>query len=324
MKSMMSITSERFRTTFLIVYVLSSLIPTLILIFSVMQYMIPELTSLQITNLTDTATYTLAAMLAVPFLGYFLMSWWISSLEKLTESIKAKTAAVMSDRVVINERNELVTLQHHLDGLYDELQTKIHQLNLYSHQLMESKKRLSKMAVTDELSGLFNRRYFDRRLMQEIQRAETRKSPLALIMIDVDGFRKFNKDYGNASGDNLLRAVGLLIRDYVKKDGIACRHGGDEFGIILPDNNIEDAAQLAQRITDSASRITPGPSIRGETVNVSISCGVVSYTDRFSGLMSEPDRLVAQAVAAGKSSVVCLTPKGPEEAKPPIQGRKPA
>ena len=309
MKGLMSLTSERFRTSFMVVYVLSSLIPTLILIFVLLNYVKPILHNDQLMYLTDVATYTLAAMLAVPFLGFLLMSWWINSLEKLTADIKAKTSEILQDRVIITEKNELVTLHRHIDGLYDELQDKITELKSQSEELINSKRKLSRMAVTDELTTLFNRRQFEKRMTSEVKNAEKRKHPLALILLDVNDFKDYNKKFGHAAGDKLLRALGLLIRDYVGKNDLPFRYGGDEFAIILPGRKTEEAAALAQKLVDAAGHLATEDVGKGQTRKASISCGVVSYSKGYAGLMAEADRCLNQALIAGKSKVVCLTPQ---------------
>lgn len=299
-----SLASERFRTTFLAFYALSCLIPTLIVVFIFIQYVRPLMFPYQMDALADIITYGLAAMLAVPFLGFFLMSWWVNSLERLTEELRTRSAEVLSERIVINEKNELVTLHRHFDGLFGELKGKIEEVNKYSKELSEHKKKISRMAVTDELTTLYNRRYFDKRLMEEIKKAEKKKQPLGLIMLDIDGFKKYNARYGHEAGNDLLRSLGLLIRDYVRKTGIPFRYGGDEFGIIVPNRNIEGTAAAAEELTNAISLLTT----QGKE-KASVSCGVVSYSQALEGLILEADRCLDQAKTSGKGKVVCLTPK---------------
>ena len=132
---------------------------------------------------------------------------------------------MLNGEIEITETNEILAIEKHLDGLYGELQAKIDQMNQYGHELEESKKRLSQMAASDQLTGLYNRRQFEPRLTFEVKRAEKERKELALIMIDVDGFRKYNETYGHRAGDKLLRDMGLLIRDQIRRFDSAFRYG---------------------------------------------------------------------------------------------------
>ncbi|MEW6267083.1 MAG: GGDEF domain-containing protein [Thermodesulfobacteriota bacterium] len=305
-----SLTSERFRTTFLVFYVLSSLLPILILMYVITQYVRPHLTPNQVDALMDPVTYGLVIMLVMPIFGLVLMTWWIKSLESLTNEIKTKSAEVLSERVEITENNEIFTLKRHMDGLFGELKGKISQIDRYSKELDESKKKITELAVTDELTTLYNRRHFDKTLFEQVQKAEKGKYNLALVMLDVDGFKKYNQSYGHPAGDELLRSLGLLLQDYLRKIGLPFRYGGDEFGVILPRKNVEEAAALAHKLVEAASHISI-KGTKGDSEKLSLSCGVVSYDGNFSGLFAEADRCLQEAASSGRGSVVLLTPKNP-------------
>ena len=248
-------------------------------------------------------------MLAVPILGIIMMSWWIRNLEKLTEDIRKKTSHLLSERIEMTGKNEIVFLQRHMDGLYGELQGKINELNEQSKALTEQKKRITRLEAMDELTSLLKRRLFDSKLMEEIKKAEKAKTEIGLLMIDVDGFKKYNQIHGHAAGDHLLKNLGLLIKDSVRKIGLPFRYGGDEFAVILPKHNIEQAAAVAQKIVDAASRITVKGEGEDASAPLSVSTGVVSYGKNYKGLFMEADRAVHEANSAGKGSVVCLTPE---------------
>ncbi len=161
-------------------------------------------------------------------------------------------------------------------------------------QLQEEVQRLS---ITDELSGLFNRRYFNQNLPKEIKNAERWRSSLSLIMIDIDDFKNYNDTYHHLKGDELLKEVANVISQNIRgeRDGDWCsrfeddgssigdwasRFGGDEFAIILPGAEDEDALKVADRIRKVFSELTFNP--KGTPVQKSLSLGIAhcSYSER--------------------------------------------
>ena len=307
-RSILSVATERFRTTFLAFYALSSLVPTLIVLYIIFQEVRPHLTPAQAETVMGPIYYGLLAMLGVPFLGFFLMSWWMKSLANLTEKIKEKTAAVMQDSLKITEKNELIAVEQHLDGLYEELQEKIRQLNEYSGQLVDSKKKLSEMSVTDELTDLYTRLQFDQRLTEEIERAEKYKRQLSLIMVVVDGFKNYKETFGQEAADELLHGLGLLIQDYVGRSDLPFRYGENEFAILLPESGLENAASVAQKLIDAASLTVTG-SGEGGKIKVSIGSGVAGYSPGQKDFAEEVGRCIEAARTAGGGGVVLLPPR---------------
>jgi diguanylate cyclase (GGDEF)-like protein len=168
-----------------------------------------------------------------------------------------------------------------------------------------------RMAVTDGLTGLFNRRHFDQRLTEESLRAGRYGHPLSLIMLDIDHFKWFNDRYGHLEGDRLLVRVARLIEESVRRTDLVARYGGDEFVLLLPETDTEGARQAAERVWRSVTDLALGPTIcqptpsqsgyrvqaRGENRPrraVTVSAGVA--TCRLGG--SSPDKLLAAADCA--------------------------
>src|SRR5437762_6847689 len=100
----------------------------------------------------------------------------------------------------------------------------------------------------DPLTQLANRRYFEERLLEEVQRAKRHESPLSLVMLDLDDFKKINDQYGHPAGDEALRITARIIRQTIRTIDVACRYGGEEFAIILPQTGKPGAAVIAERI----------------------------------------------------------------------------
>jgi PleD family two-component response regulator len=111
-------------------------------------------------------------------------------------------------------------------------------LSLYNLKLREE---LREQATHDPLTGLCNRRFLEENLARELHRARRANSPLCVVMLDLDNFKPFNDTFGHDAGDSMLRELGQMLREKLRKSDIACRYGGDEFVLVLPDSSLADA-----------------------------------------------------------------------------------
>jgi diguanylate cyclase (GGDEF)-like protein len=107
---------------------------------------------------------------------------------------------------------------------------------------------LREMALRDTLTGLYNRRYLEDAIVRELHRAERGGKPVAVIMIDIDHFKRFNDKYGHDAGDFVLGAVGRTITANVRPSDLACRYGGEELAVVMPDANLEVACARAEKL----------------------------------------------------------------------------
>jgi diguanylate cyclase (GGDEF)-like protein len=121
---------------------------------------------------------------------------------------------------------------------------------------------LRDQATRDGLTGLFNRRFFEEAAERELSRAKRHQRPLVFMVLDVDHFKRFNDTYGHDAGDYLLREVGQLLRRSVRQSDFACRYGGEEFVLILPESPVESALERADQIRRGFRALGSGASQR--------------------------------------------------------------
>ncbi len=160
------------------------------------------------------------------------------------------------------------------------------------------------MSIRDGLTKLYNHRQFYNRLEEEFSRAERYTTPLSLIFIDIDDFKRINDLYGHSCGDEVLKQIGQLIRAVARESDIPARYGGEEFTIILPNTGPAGAMDLARRLSESI-RNHPFPKIQDDRVTVSI--GVATLENRnlqaFDQLVHLADAAMYKAKSGGKDGV---------------------
>jgi diguanylate cyclase (GGDEF)-like protein len=177
-------------------------------------------------------------------------------------------------------------------------------LSLANLKLQET---LRYQAIRDPLTGLFNRRFMEETLGREISRVYRKATPLGIIMMDLDHFKHFNDTFGHVAGDVLLSALGSHLRDQVRKEDVACRFGGEEFILILPDASLEVTCQRAEELRSLVHDLHI--QHQGQTLGgVTISMGVAVYPDHGDtpeGLIRAADAALYRAKGEGRDRV-CL------------------
>jgi diguanylate cyclase (GGDEF)-like protein len=164
------------------------------------------------------------------------------------------------------------------------------------------------MAITDGLTGLYNRRYFEQVLPQEMERAGRYDQTFGLLMIDVDNFKNFNDTYGHPMGDRILATIATSIEKSLRSVDFAFRYGGEELVVLLLESGQKNACKVAERIRQRVVRDT-NKRMRGLlkepiTVSVGVACYPLDGAD-VDTLVSKADDLLYQAKSAGKNCVKC-------------------
>jgi diguanylate cyclase (GGDEF)-like protein len=159
-------------------------------------------------------------------------------------------------------------------------------------------------AIVDPLSGLFNRRYFHERLEEELQRAQRHKTPVGLLMIDIDDFKSINDRFGHVAGDTVIRGVSDILRRSVRKFDLCTRFGGEEFAIVMPGSGPENSTSVAERIRQRIEAFQPEePGLADLRVTASIG---LSFSHDMSAreLIDRADQALYAAKRAGKNRVI--------------------
>src|SRR4029077_12101763 len=155
-------------------------------------------------------------------------------------------------------------------------------------RLRDSRKELERLSVTDDLTGLYNRRYLMDTLANELRRSRRLEHPCALLMADVDHFKEYNDTYGHLAGDDALLRIAAVLREATRDVDCAARYGGEEFVVLMPETKAPGAIEAAERIR---TRLTADERVGGE---LSVSIGVAQFPDDGDA----PEALLARADAA--------------------------
>jgi len=173
-------------------------------------------------------------------------------------------------------------------------------------ELAMKNRLLRELSIRDDLTKLYNQRYFHKKIEQEVHRAYRQKHSLTLVLFDIDGFKLYNDTYGHQKGNEILRKVGEIVSRLVRRDiDTAFRYGGDEFVVILPETTEERALQVAERIRTACEK----------RAFVTVSVGVRSYVrgDTPDSVLRDADQAMYAAKQKGGNTVQVLVRQGLEQ-----------
>jgi diguanylate cyclase (GGDEF)-like protein len=171
---------------------------------------------------------------------------------------------------------------------------------------LKFQEKLRQDCIRDPLTGLFNRRYLEESLKRELLRSQRTEKPLGVIMVDVDHFKKFNDNYSHEAGDKVLQVVGEFLQESIRGSDIACRYGGEELTLILPDANLKQTQERAEEIRQGMKQLII--RYKGEKLpQVTASFGVASYPQQGTTsqmLLSKADAALYAAKDKGRDCVM--------------------
>lgn len=169
------------------------------------------------------------------------------------------------------------------------------------HKLEDANNTISRLAATDELTGLYNRRYFNEQLQNSLSAARRHDHPLSLVLIDLDHFKQVNDSFGHGGGDQVLQKFSQLLQEMVRSEDTLARWGGEEFILLLPHTELEQATVLAERIRTALSQLccSEAPAV------ITASFGVASLQpdEDGSSLIKRTDEALYRAKQHGRNRV---------------------
>ena len=248
-----------------------------------------------------------------------------------TETLLGKSIAQIQEEGILNLLDEPERFQAMLDDTHSVSEPSLfeykgHWLLTSAHTILDANgspigsaallrdvtleqamlKELERLSITDALTDVFNRRHLDATLKTELKRARDTGSPLAVIMFDADHFKKFNDTYGHDQGDRVLKMVGQVMKETVRKYDVPCRYGGEEFTVILPSTDAEGAMHFAERLRKNVE------AMRVDELKVTISLGVACFpmiaADLPEALIEAADAALYVSKESGRNCSTIATP----------------
>lgn len=222
----------------------------------------------------------------------------------------AQKEAIAQMNATKKAQEELLALQN---TTQEELETRVQErtfeLNIALQELEEANRELEEKNTSDELTSLYNRRFYDQKIMAEFRRSKRNLTPLSLLLIDIDYFKQVNDEHGHLGGDKCLIAVAAQMKLTTQRStDIACRYGGEEFVIILPETDEEGAMAIADRLRQQVEEHTI--SVDEQEISLTISCGISTYRQEsfatVDTLFSCADKALYRAKNEGRNQVQFL------------------
>ncbi|HEY0328966.1 MAG TPA: GGDEF domain-containing protein [Rhodopseudomonas sp.] len=202
----------------------------------------------------------------------------------------------------------LVASTFEMQRANNALETRLSTSRLEINNLQHNLEAIRAESLTDPLTGLGNRKHFDRAVDDAVRYAAASRQPLALLMIDIDHFKSFNDTYGHLTGDQVLRLVGMALKQSINGRDIMARYGGEEFAVVLPDTSLQQAIAVAENIRQAVTSKELKKKSTGEIlgrVTISVGVSALKADDDTDSLIERADACLYVAKRNGRNRVVC-------------------
>jgi diguanylate cyclase (GGDEF)-like protein len=298
------VAGQRLRKKLVIALTLSSVVPLLVLAYVMRSFVLPSLPageSVVFGGMQAMVAFTVVGMMA----GAYII-WDVGrTVARIAEMLASERAITGLGR----RKDEVGTLMTSFNRMLETIEQQAGEINSFATRLDAAYKelestnaRLKETSFKDEVTGLYNRRFFSLRLEEELSRYRRFNHPVSVVLLDLDGFKAVNDDLGHAVGDDTLRDVAQILMKHSRGINVVSRYGGDEFAILLVETSKAGARLYADRIRQVVSQY---PFSHGKPVTASF--GVASLPDDEAGsaedLFRAADEALYSAKRAGKNQV---------------------
>ena len=187
-----------------------------------------------------------------------------------------------------------------------DLEQRLEEAQENMRAMQKTLEEIQRQSVTDALTDINNRKFFDQSINQAIAHANRKNDPLCLVMIDIDHFKNFNDTFGHQTGDQVIRLVAKTIQKTSRSSDIACRYGGEEFVVILPNTDLQGATILSNKVRQAIEEVELLKSSKNKTlgkITVSLGVAFLNASDDESSLISRADEALYVAKREGRNCV---------------------
>lgn len=235
----------------------------------------------------------------VELIGICREGRFLITLNDLREHLKNEEAWARSKKELMEKIRERDDYARELQAMKDLYKEKLKEIDRMKEEALI-------LSYTDDLTGMYNHRFFIHQLTMEVDRQKRYPSPLSLLMIDIDYFKNYNDTNGHLAGDQVLKAISLIIQHAVRQTDIVARYGGEEFGAILINTDKEGALFIAERVRSNVADTNfPNEKVQPNG-DLTVSIGVASFSPRIStvtDLIREADNALYRAKKKGRNKV---------------------
>jgi diguanylate cyclase (GGDEF)-like protein len=302
----LSLVGRRLKHKIQLAIALSGILPLLVLAYVVHGFVLPGL-----RNGDPLAIFGLQGLIICTMLGMIAGAWVIYDIGRTVASM---ADALASQRLegVGDRRDEVGALMASFGHMLQTVEQQATEINAFASKLDAAYKelestnlRLKEYSFKDEVTGLYNRRFFTMRLDEELARYRRFNHPASVVLLDLDGFKAVNDDLGHAVGDETLRDIAQILQKHSRGINVVSRYGGDEFAILLVETSKAGARLYADRIRQVIGAF---PFSHGKQITASL--GVASVPDDEAGtaedLFRAADEALYAAKRAGKNQVAAI------------------